>query len=170
MKPLSVNPGVFIAVVGLALFGCADVWGEDWKLFRKTEDAKFYYDKQEVTHLSQKMVKVWIRQVYTKKGKMDMIKLVGPRYESLSYSINSLEYDCLGKMVQFLSMTYYSKDGHVLDLENPPDRWEPIRENSMLRYYSKRYVNKCFPPFWIDRRPGPSFTQEKLTGQCNCDK
>ncbi len=81
--------------------GYAEAWGADWKLFKKTEDAKFYYDKQDVTHLSEKMVKVWIRQVYTKKGKIDMIKLVGPRYESLSYSINSLEYDRAGKMVRF---------------------------------------------------------------------
>ncbi len=138
MKSLSAKLGVILAVVGLTLFGYADVWGEEWKFFKKTEDAKFYYDKQDVTHLSQKMVKVWIRQVYTKKGKIDMINLVGPRYESLSYSINSLEYDCAGKMVRFLSMAYYSKNGAVLDLENPPDKWERIPGNSMFDVLFKK--------------------------------
>ena len=138
MKTLSLKLRVALAVVGLTLFGYADVWGEDWKLFKKTEDAKFYYDKQDITHLPQKMVKVWIKQVYTKKGKVDMIKLAWPRYESLSYSINSLEYDCGGEMVRFLSMTYYSKNKDVLDLENPPDKWEPVRENSMFAVLFKK--------------------------------
>ena len=114
------------------MFGFGDVWGEDWKLFKKTEDAKFYYDKKDVTPLAQKIVKVWIRQVYTKKGKMDMVNLVGPRYENLSYSVNSLEFNCGSKLIRFLSMTYYSKNGNVLDLENPPDKWESIPSNSMF--------------------------------------
>ena len=138
MKSFWVNLGVILAVVGLTLLGYLDVWGEDWKLFKKTEDAKFYYDKQDITHLSQKLVKVWIRQVYTKKGKMDMMNLVGQRHEGLSYSINSLEYDCAGKMVRFLSMTYYAKNGDVLDLENPPDKWEPIPVNSMFEVLFKK--------------------------------
>ena len=41
MKTLSLKLRVALAVVGLTLFGCADVWGEDWKLFKKSEDAKF---------------------------------------------------------------------------------------------------------------------------------
>jgi len=131
MKSLLVKLGV-ILIIGLALFGYADVWGEDWKLFKKTEDAKFYYDKKDITHLSQKMVKVWIKQVYTKKGKVDMLNLVGARYENLSYSINSLEFDCGDKKVRFLSMTYYSKKEDILDIENPPDQWESIPANSMF--------------------------------------
>jgi len=119
-----------VFVIGLAIFSCGEVWGQDWKLFKKTDDAKFYYDKEDITRSPEKIVKVWIRQVYAKKGKMDMIKLVGPRYENLSYSINSLEFDCRAKLIHFLSMTYYSKNGDVLDLENSPDKWESIPSNS----------------------------------------
>ncbi len=121
MKSLLGKLGV-IFIIGLALFGYADVWGEDWKLFKKTEDAKFYYDKKDMTHLTQNIVKVWIKQACTKKGKIDMMNLVGSRYKSLSYSINSLEFDCGDKKVRFLSMAYYSKKGEVLDFENPPDK------------------------------------------------
>ena len=132
MKSLWVNLGVVLVVVGLAIFSYAEVQGTDWKLFKKTEDAKFYYDKKDITHSTQKIVKVWIRQVYTKKGKTDMVKLVGPRYGNLSYSINSLEFDCGARMIRFLSMTYYSKNGDVLDLENTPNKWESIPPNSMF--------------------------------------
>jgi hypothetical protein len=132
MKSLWAKLGVVLIVIGLAILGNGEVWGTDWKLFKKTEDAKFYYDKKDVTQSPQKIVKVWIRQVYTKKGKMDMIKLVGPRYENLGYSINSLEFGCEAKLIHFLSMTYYSKNEDVLDLENPPDKWESIPPNSMF--------------------------------------
>ena len=130
MKSLLVKLGVI--VVGLAIFANAEVWGEDWKLLKKADDAKFYYDKKDVTYLAPGILKVWIRQVYTKKGKMHMINLVGPRYENLSYSINSLEFNCEAKLTRFLSMTHYSKNGDVLDLENSPDKWESIRSNSMF--------------------------------------
>jgi hypothetical protein len=137
MKSLSVKLGV-VLVIGLAIFSYAEAWGADWKLFKKTEDAKFYYDKKDITHSPQKIVEVWIRQVYTKKGKMDMINLVGSRYENLSYSINSLEFDCGARLIHFLSMTYYSKNGDVLDLEFPPDKWESIRPHSMFDALHKK--------------------------------
>jgi len=60
------------------------------------------YDKKEVIQSPQKIVNAWIKQVYLKKGKMDRMNLVGARYEKLSYSINSLEFDCGIKKVRFL--------------------------------------------------------------------
>jgi len=132
MRPLLVQSRAILVVMGLAIFCYSEVWGEDWKLFKKTVDAQFYYDTKDITRFPEKMFSVWIKQVYTKKGKMDMINLVGPRYENLSYSINSLEFDCGAIKMRFLSMTYYSKNGDVLDLENPPDRWEAITPNSMF--------------------------------------
>ena len=124
--------------IGLSLFAYGEGWGQDWKLFKNTEDAKFYYDKKDVTHLSKGIVKVWIKQVYTKKGVADMVNLIGPHYENLSYSINSLEFDCGVKLMRFLSMTYYSKNGDVMDLENPPDKWESIPVDSMFGVLFKK--------------------------------
>ena len=132
MKSLAGKAGIISMVMGLTLFGYSEVWGKDWKLFEKTVDAKFYYDAKDIIHSPGKMVSVWIKQVYTKKGKMDMINLVGPRYEHLSYSINSLEFDCWARMVRVLSMTYYSKDGEIVGLEDSPDKWELITPNSMF--------------------------------------
>jgi len=60
MKSLSGKLGVISTIIGLTIFGYVEVWGEDWKLFKKTEDAKFYYDKKEITRSPKKIVKVWI--------------------------------------------------------------------------------------------------------------
>jgi hypothetical protein len=138
MKPLSVKSRVILAVMGLTVFCYSEVLGEDWKLFKKTVDAKFYYDTKDIARSPQKIVSVWIRQVYTKKGKTDMVNLVGPRYENLGYSVNELEFDSGAKKVRFLSMTYYSKNDDVLDLENPSDKWEPITPNSMFDALCKK--------------------------------
>ena len=129
MKSLSVKLGVIL--IGLAIFGYAEVWGQDWELLEKIENNKFYYDKKDVTHSPQKIVKVWIRQVYSKKDK-GMIDLGGRRYENLSYSINSLEFVCGARLTRFLTKTYFSENEDLLGLEDPPDIWESISPNSMF--------------------------------------
>ncbi len=130
MKSLSVMLGVIL--IGLTFTASGEIRGKDWKLFKTTEDAKFYYDKKDLTHLDQKLVKVWIRQVYTKKGRTDMVNLLGPSYENLGYSVNSLEFNCAAKSMRYLSMTFYSRNHTVLDLGKSPDGWDPIHSNTMF--------------------------------------
>ncbi len=123
--------GVVVAMVGFAIFGYAEVLGADWQLLEKIENTKSHDDKKDAPS-SEKIVKVWIKQVYTEKDKNILISLVGSRYENLSYSINSLQFDCGGKLTRFLSTTNFSENGDLLSLENPSDKWESIPPNSMF--------------------------------------
>jgi len=129
MKSLSIKLGVIL--VGLLTFAHAEVRGADWELLEKIEETKSYSDKKDA-HSPQKIVKVWIKQVYSERDRNILISLVGPRHENLSYSINSLEFVCGRKLTRFLSMAYYSENGDLLSLENPPDKWESIPSNSMF--------------------------------------
>ena len=130
MKSVSGKLGVVL--IGLFILGYAEAWGVDWALLEKIEATKFYHDEKDVTHSPQKIVKVWIRQVYTEKDKSVLINLVGRRYENLSYSINSLEFVCGTGLTRFLTKTYFSENGDLLGLEDPPDIWESISPNSMF--------------------------------------
>ncbi len=130
MKSFPAELGVIL--LGLFIFGYAEAWGADWALLEKIDATKFYYDEKDVTHSPQKIVAVWIRQVYSERDKSILGNLVGRRYENLSYSINSLEFVCGAKLTRFLSMTYYSDNGDLLNLEDPPDKWESIPPNSMF--------------------------------------
>ena len=121
MKSLSGKWGMIF--IGLSLFAYGEGWGQDWKLFKNTEDAKFYYDKKDVTHLSKGIVKVWIKQVYTKKGVADMVNLIGPHYENLSYSLQLWEIDCPSKKQRILSHKQYSVDGNILDTKPAKKRF-----------------------------------------------
>lgn len=129
MKSLLVKLGVIL--LGLIAFGHTEVWGADWELLEKIEDIKSHHDKKDATS-PPKIVKVWIKQVYNQKDRNILITLVGPRYENLSYSISSLEFDCGGKLTRFLTTTKFSESGDLLGLENPPDQWESIPPNSMF--------------------------------------
>jgi hypothetical protein len=89
MKSLLVKFGV-IFIIGLAIFGNAEVWGADWKLFGDYDNYLIYYDAQSITRPSKNIVRVWIRWDYTKKGVMDMVGKFGKKYENLDY----LKYLC----------------------------------------------------------------------------
>ena len=73
-----------------------------------------------------------MKHVYTKKGIVDMVKLLGPHFENLGHSIELLELNCTSKMVRFLSMIYYSKQEYILEVEIPTDKWEVFHPNSMF--------------------------------------
>ena len=98
----------------MAIQRCGEAY---WKLIKKTEDAKFYYDNKNGIQSPQKMVKVWIKQGYMKKGKLDMVTLVGAGYEKLSYLIftNGLlfqEWICSGpqKSPRSMGIGFYKLD------------------------------------------------------------
>jgi Surface-adhesin protein E len=128
VKSLSAKLGVVL--IGLAIFGYSEVWGQDWELLEKIEDTKSYHDEKGA-HSPQKIVKVWIKRTYP-KGVINVMDLVGRRFENLSYSINSLEFVCEAKLTRFLSMTYFSENGDLLALGDPSDKWESIPPNSMF--------------------------------------
>ena len=101
-------------LLSLAIQRCGEAY---WKLIKKTEDAKFYYDNKNGIQSPQKMVKVWIIQAYMKKGKLDMVALVGAGYEKLSYLIftNGLlfhEWICSGprKSPRSMGIDFYKLD------------------------------------------------------------
>ena len=132
MKSLLVKLG--IVLIGLIVSTYAEVWGADWALLEKVEATKFYYDEKDITHSPQKIAKVWITQIYTENDKGILLNLVGRRYENLSYSINSLELVCGAKLTRFLTKTYFSENGDLLGLEDPPDKWERRQNRVTFRW------------------------------------
>ncbi len=105
----------------------------DWILFDKTEDAEFYYDNEDIKHFSSKVVTVWTKHVYTKKGISEMVNLLGPRYETLDHSVNLWEFDCVGQLVMSLSVVYFSTDRRLIETKGSDGRWEFVTKIPMLQ-------------------------------------
>ena len=101
MESLSVRLGVISVVIGLAIFGCAKAWAEDWTLYAKTDLYECSYDTEHMIRSSQDIVKVWTKLVYTERGVAEMVKEFGKHYENLSYSLELWEINCAEKSPAF---------------------------------------------------------------------
>ena len=121
MKSLLGKVGVIL--IGLAIFGYAKAWGEDWKLYGSTENHKAYYDTQSITHPSKNIVKVYLKWDYTKKGVMNWVNDYGKEYENISHSIFLHEINCVENKLRRLSATNYDHKGNVIDSISSKSKW-----------------------------------------------
>ena len=133
MKSLWVKVGV-IFVAGLALFGYAEVWGADWKLFAETDLYECFYDAEDTTPSSKNIVDVWTRLEYTKEGVTGIVKQFGKHYADLSYSLELWEINCAEPKDRIVSITEYSAEGRILyanSVKGRPPAWKIIPRESV---------------------------------------
>ncbi len=112
MKSLSAKLGVVL--VGLAIFGCAEVWAEDWMYYGRTDKYLCFYDAKSINHPTENIVEVLEKQDYTNKGINFMVQTLGKKYENLSHLITLWQINCADQKSRFLSLTYYSKEKTVI--------------------------------------------------------
>ena len=138
MKSLLGKLGVIL--IGLAIFGNAEVWGADWSLYGIAGNGTFegFYDAESIMMLSKNIVRVADKKVYTEKGVVELVENYGKKYENVSHSIVLWEINCEMKMVYMLSLTYYSKGGEILFSQNYDDnKWIFIPLESMIELLFK---------------------------------
>ncbi len=112
MKSLFLKLGVVL--IGLVIFGYAEAWGADWRLYDSNNLRKSYYNADNITHPSKDIVRVWVRWTFTEKGVMDMVRSVGNKLEKLEYSISLNEINCREKTNRLLSSLYYDNNGKMI--------------------------------------------------------
>jgi len=112
MKSLLGRVGVILIV--LTIFSYAEVWGEDWKFYGSTENFLAYYDAQNITRLSENVVRVWTKSDYTEKGVLNWVKNIGKKYENMNHSKILSEINCAEKTINNLSFTVYDNKGDVI--------------------------------------------------------
>jgi hypothetical protein len=131
MKSLLGRLGVIL--IGLAIFGYAEVWGADWKLYNVNDNYKGYYDAQSIPRPSKNIVRVWVKWDVTEKGVLDWGKRKNDRkkYENLNHMKVLYEIDCVEKKSRRLSGTEYDNKGGMIDSDSSPSKWEFIIPESM---------------------------------------
>jgi len=122
MKSLPVKLGVIL--IGLFIFGDAEVRGEDWKEFAKNERAFCYYDAESISQPSKNIIKVEVKFEYTKIGITEFVNTFGDKFNKLDNSKSLYEVNCLEKKYRILELVFYSKDGNVLDTISYPSEWK----------------------------------------------
>ena len=129
MKTSSLRLKMILVTVGLAIFGCAEVWGEDWRGFGTSEaNAKrWFYDAESLTYPSKDKDIVRVRtNVYvqintrSKEGTDRYVEEVKKRFENLNHVMSLTEVHCKDRRIRILEITSYSKYGKVLS-----STWDP---------------------------------------------
>jgi hypothetical protein len=121
MKSLPVKLGVIL--IGLFIFGYAEVRGEDWKEFARNERTFCYYDAESISQPSKNIIKVGVKFEYTKIGIAEFVKTFGDKFNKLDNSKSLYEVNCVEKKYRILELVFYSKDGIVLDTISYPSEW-----------------------------------------------
>jgi hypothetical protein len=134
VKSLSVRLGVISVVISLTIFGCAEAWAENWRLYAKTDLYECFYDAENIVRSSEDIVEVWAKLVYTERGVVELVKEFGKHYENLSYSLELWEINCAEKKHRLLSTTAYSVEGNILytnQAGSRPPPWKIISRESV---------------------------------------
>ena len=103
-------------------------------------DLLFFYDPKSLS-TSDNIVKVWVKLIFTERGKQDCIKRYGEKYKNLDHALGLFKIDCTKRKVQILSSIYYASDGSVINSYNYPEsstEWYPIPPESGEEYLFKR--------------------------------
>lgn len=134
MKSLSVKLGVIL--IGLAIFGYAEVWGADWRYFSTANEGMLYwYDAQGVTYEPNKVIHVWIKKVrpYDSRIKGEG-KITASELEQLTlgvgYEQSLIEIDCSEKTFNVLQRLIYDSEGALKSGESKPGGRKRIQKNS----------------------------------------
>jgi len=130
MKSLMVRLGVIL--IGLAIFGYAEAWGEDWKLYSATEMELWFFDTSSITQPSKNIVRVCVKMDLTEKGVLDAVEKLGKKYENLKHSIILWEINCADKKQRRLSATNYDYKGSEINSISLPSQWRFINPESIV--------------------------------------
>lgn len=121
MKSLLGRSGVIL--IGLSIFGCAEMRGGHWTFFSSTDLYEgFYYVSKSHLLYKDTVEQVSVKLEYTKKGIAEYVKEFGKDYENLSYSLQSWEVDCRAKKERILSNNRYSVEGNLINIKSAKGR------------------------------------------------
>jgi len=137
MKSLSVK--LWAILIGLAIFGYAEVWGEDWKYFGSGGKGTFWwYDTQGVTYHPNSVIQVWIKRVkddeitgMVKSGEKITVSELEQMTLERSYERVLIEIDCVEKTLNQLQKFNYDSKGVLKSGESKLDSKKSIPTNSL---------------------------------------
>jgi hypothetical protein len=107
---------------------------KDWVKYNRDNDGNVYsYKKINIEQDKVKyIVQLWIKKVYSKKGKEKEIQsrikdgLSTEGYDKLSHIVSLGDIDCNKQMKQTLSLTRYDSDNKILNSWDYDRKWEYI--------------------------------------------
>ena len=132
---------VGVILIGLAILGYAEAWGEDWKLYYSNKTTgQFYYDAGNIIDLSPDVKRVWVKNDVSVETIHAAIQDMGEGYRDLSYLLILFEINCKDKRIGDLKTDFYSKQGAIISsLRSSGDRHSILPDTG----YEPLYKEVC---------------------------
>jgi len=139
VKSLSVDWGVILFIIGLAIFGYEVVWGADWRCYGTNEEGSYFYETESMIRSSEN-VRMWVKSVYTEEGLFHLVKWGGKEFQNLDFSLILCDVNCPERSIRYLRIVFYSKSGEVFyPMDN--DEWHFFAPDSMPGILLKEICN-----------------------------
>jgi hypothetical protein len=97
----------------LLLFGLTEAWAVDWKYYGQTQTASYFFDVESIID-QEKIVRVWVKAVYSEEGRLEEKRKLGGKYSNLTDSRALVEIDCKNKWHDVAVLIVYSMEGEVI--------------------------------------------------------
>ncbi len=103
-----------VILIGFIIITCAEVWGEDWRLYWEDPFANYYYDADKINHPTKNVVRIWQKIDYTMNGVAELVARSGEKFKTTSFSTGLFEFDCSEAQYKELQSTFFSKKATYL--------------------------------------------------------
>lgn len=122
------------------LLGPTEAWGADWKYFGQTQTASYFFDVESMIR-QENIVRVWVKAVYSEKGRLDEEGKLGGDYWNLTDSVALVEINCKNKWHHVSMIIVYSMEGKGIISGGREREQDFIVPESILESFCKT-VNK----------------------------
>jgi hypothetical protein len=116
---------MIVGVICVFLLSCSERIPEGktdkWTSYDISKYGKSYYDKNDMTYVKPKLIRVWTKIKYSKYYKEQIIQMRKDNEESiygwdkLDYGITLEEVDCMNNTIKTMTNIYYNERGEILD-------------------------------------------------------
>ncbi len=125
---------IVLLLSGFLLLSFPKAWGADWKYIGETPKASYYYDAEDMVR-QEKVVRVWVRAVYSPEGRRMEAEKLGGDIRNLTDSGALEEINCRDKDYRAVAVVVYTMEKKVvisdfkergLDFILPDSIWEGL--------------------------------------------
>ena len=138
---------ILFSIIYILCFNITMTDAAEWVYYAssKSLEDKYYYDNTSIITDSEGAKRVWIKQVFSSKGRfhfMETMKHNGyndeKRLEKISYVLNYFAIKCNEKQYNLIS--YYVRDSqdNNIDSGKPEPAWNPIKSGNIIEILYKK--------------------------------
>ena len=108
-----------ILFTGIFIFTLVSVsYSAEWEHYGEVPSGSAYYDKENIKHMPNNIIRVWVKNVYSDTGKKESIKNLGDRFKDVKDTLYLFQINCNEKKLSSVNVTDYDSKGSVISSDD----------------------------------------------------